>query len=189
MHLFRHEADTTPLTPPDNETTEHILATIEQLQLDKDEVMVVGSAALVLYGAKLNTYDPVFRRDTPRPGDVDFGSTPGYMEHLYQHGSPSGISGIVKPVGNRQTILQFSTDHLPVDVITRYNSDRHDIAEYDSRFRKLMRRHSRPLAGSSVGIADESYILHELRSHGRVDPKAAADLRAFRIALEKSRNR
>lgn len=40
-----------------------------------------------------------------------------------------------------------------------------------------------------VRVATAEVIERELRSRARLDRKAAADLRAFRIALENSRNR
>lgn len=184
MGLFKNKNELPHLTPANTEASATVLETIERLQLDPDETMVVGSAALALYGAILSNYDPLTGESKPRPGDVDFASTASYMDHLYQNGTPTGLEAVIKPVVNRQTILRVETGALPADVITRYD-ERHSMERYDARFRKVIAERSRRIEGTGMRIADYELIERELRSNAKFDQKAASDLAALRQTGQK----
>lgn len=179
MGLFsRNKHETTPLIVPQSETTARIMATIEHLQLDQDEVVLVGSAALVLYGATLGQYDPIKDQYTERPGDVDFAASPEYMQKVFAEGAPSGTKPSRKDVHNNQTVVQIDTPYLSADLITRFQEDRDDLSQYSTKFRQRLGKHSRPIAGTGYRIATSRSIEEELRRNFS-DPKAQQDLAAF----------
>jgi hypothetical protein len=178
--FFRKKNELSPLVPSDNTINERILRTIEQADLDPQEVMVVGSAALLLYGAELDFYDPDLGEIRERPGDVDFASTASYMEDLFANGTRSGAVAIRKPSDNkRQVMLRIKTDFLPVDVITRYR-DGGNMERYDERFRRaVLARSSRPIDGASARVATPSYLRGELKFNAPLYAKASQDSMAF----------
>jgi hypothetical protein len=92
VFLRRSSSEPTPLVPPDTEVAGRVMQTIDRADLDPEHVMLVGSAALALYGTHLSTYDPgLCRHVEERPGDVDFLSTTQYMEALYATGEHAGL--------------------------------------------------------------------------------------------------
>jgi hypothetical protein len=175
-----------PLVPiniahePSDSLPRLVVDTIDRLQLDPEDFVVVGSAAPVLYGVT-----PPQQPDDkgPRPGDVDLAATHHLFSSLYEQGqTPSDVAMEPKidHVGTRQMILRGHSDAslLPVDIITRFNADRHKPAKYDNGFRKHFQANSIVVPGTENGIrvASPAHITRELKSYSRFDAKAADDL-------------
>ncbi|QQS21557.1 hypothetical protein IPM09_03455 [Candidatus Saccharibacteria bacterium] len=166
----------TPLVPADTPTAERVLRSAEYLGLDPSQTMLVGSAALCIYGVELDTNDPLIQQSWPRPSDLDFASTPLYMNHLAAHGTPTGLEAHLKPTHNpSQTILTISTKELPADIITRFRPGRDNLLSYHKRFLAYLEQHSRPVEGTAIRIITQPAALKELQSHS-LDPKVARDL-------------
>lgn len=173
-------------TPPDS-VQRQIINTVEQLELDKnDHFIIVGSAALALYGII-----PPAQWDEdhkPRPGDVDLAVTHALISALYKNRrTPSGVPVRRKEdhVHTRQTILQvdphaIDPPHLPVDFITRFNPKIHRPDKYDAGFGKHFESNSHVVpGGNGIKVATLHHIRNELHSRKHLDPKARDDLSAL----------
>ncbi len=177
------------------------MRTLDELrELNPAEVMLVGSAALALYGANLPQYDSLTGKSGTRPGDIDLATTGQYTDDLYQLGisTPGGITYAERrpqdieaeqggpPIHSsrrRDTILQLHGLSMPVDVITGYH-DGDNLQRYDDAFRRIIARNSVPLQGSAVRIATPKYMKDHLSLRARGgDLKAQSDLRSFSQAL------
>ena len=176
--LRRNTPEHQLLQPGESAEADQVYATLEQAPVNPEEVLLVGSAALVLYGATLSSYDPVTARHAPRPGDVDFVATVDHMEDLYQQGI-----GRPRPLAHsRSTVLRVDTPALPIDLISRYHSGssrRHDQKLYQTIHA------SRSIAGTAIRIATPQHLIHELKGRRTLDPKASQDLAALQKALQK----
>ena len=82
-------------SPERTDATDKVFGTIDQLKLDRDEVIIVGSAALALYGVTPPSGHDA-KKNKARPGDVDFVSTQGYYTELERNGTASGLSAKTK---------------------------------------------------------------------------------------------
>lgn len=176
------------ITPADTPATEAILHTINHLQshegetLDPEKVVLVGSAALTLYGVQLQPapHTP----ETPRPGDVDLATDMRYARLLEatghvtkKHGNVSGISS--------GTVFTLNADlPLPVDVIGREKplfTTKRPLTEV-----------SIPIEGSDISIAPLSRIkrllaIRERNERGMSGSSAGQDLRALHEHLRATR--
>jgi hypothetical protein len=160
-----------------------IIDTVEQLELDKkNDFVIVGSAALALYGIT----PPTQYNSRPRPRDVDLAVTYGLITSLYEEGyTPSGIP-ISKKEGHhpRQTILEahpndIDSSLLPVDFIIRFNPKIHNPEKHDDGFRKHFASNSLVIPGTDgIKVASLKHIRKELK-HRHFDHKAHDDLSAL----------
>ena len=176
MRFFpsRAPSESSPLVVADNEITRKIIETHDQyLQLDPERTMLVGSAAMALYGIHLSDYDPLSDTKITRPNDLDFAANPLYMEDVCANGTKKGLAANVKSQGSDQTILRVDTPLLPADLITRFDDDG-DIESFSRKFQAALDRNSRPVDGSELRIITPTKMLRELRRNS-FDPKAAAD--------------
>ncbi len=177
MSLRRRGNTIHRFSPDHSNTTSRILRTAEELSLVRDEVILVGSAALALYGVYLAA-DPLRPTSrTPRPGDADFVSTLGYAQHLAQEGTPTGLVGRRKPNVSGPPILQIATRELSADIIPH---NPHASDRMDQQFRERIDRESVEVDGSNLRVATPQKLAQELRGRARVDRKAASDLNALR---------
>ena len=176
MSLFRRNTtDHSPLVPADTPATEHIYATLEHAPIDPEHVLLVGSAALALYGATL-------RDDSlgvPRPGDVDFVATVEHMEDLYRQ-----KVGYERPIPHsKSTVLRIDTPVLPIDLVSRYRGG--SPTAYDEKLRRTMHAASRPLADTAFRVATPHLLQRELRRRQHNDSKARQDLIALKVATRR----
>lgn len=173
--LRPNRAEYGPLIPPNTAAAEKVMATIDRVQLDPKQVMLVGSAALVLYGSRLHN-DTII--ENSRPSDVDFLATTNYMESLNATGKHAGLLVTHKP-GYTNSVLRLDSEPLPVDLISNYRGDM-PPSEFDQDRYALFAHVGRPLAGTAIRIASPEHIKRELRAR-RVD-KSRRDLKDFKAA-------
>lgn len=178
MFNLNKKNDLKPLEPADTPETERILNTLEKIAINPDEVMLVGSAAMALYGIRLYPVDPLTNKYHQRPSDIDFASTASYMEQLHGDRQLSQYVVTRKPDIGNQTILRVASDPMPIDLITRFR-DGSGMEAYDQRFRAQMIKKSRPLQGSVVRVATLDTLYHSLKSNSRFDRKAIHDLNSL----------
>lgn len=167
-----------------------IIDTIRSADLDPQQYMLVGSAALTLYGIDLINH----QTNLQRPHDVDLAVTAAlYKELLENKQSPSGLRvGTKKKYvgnfipGNSQHILQARPDKidsslLPIDLITRYKSD-FTVDEYDAGVRRHFDKNSHTIPGTNgIRIASLGHIATELvRNSNRGDVQFDNDLYAVK---------
>lgn len=187
VFLRRSSSEPTPLVPPDTEVAGRVMQTIDRADLDPEHVMLVGSAALALYGTHLSTYDPgLCRHVEERPGDVDFLSTTQYMEALYATGEHAGLAVTQRLGQSTGPVLQLDSTPLPIDLISRYKGG-DSLVQFDKYRRELFARVGRPLAGTAIRIASPTHIKKEL-ARRLVDLKARRDLEDFKVALRQRKS-
>lgn len=195
--LRKNKHDATPIVPIDTDINRRIMQTLESLQLDPQEVMLVGSAALTLHGVELLPYSAPGEhpsRALVRPTDIDLASTASYMERVNSVGTPSGFRFSRKPTEqayNAQTILRsvggYEAPTMPVELITRFRENRDDIARYDRKFRERIQNAGRPLGDTALRIISLEAAAKDISAAARYEPKAQQDLTAIRQHLAKSR--
>ncbi len=142
--------------------------------------MLVGSAALHCYGAKLLPYDPLTGRMHERPHDVDLVATPSYMNTLYEEQCQRALVVAEKQLlGARGPVLHVQTpeDLFDIDLISQFN-DYDSFEKQDANRRKLIQKVGRPLAGTAILIASPEHIDRTLKRRAS-DPKARQDRRSF----------
>lgn len=191
MGLFsKRNNNTAPLIPADTPAARKVVETLQSIDLDPNEVMLVGSAALALYGVELALVaDPIRDYATPkeRPGDLDFLSTVHYIEQLYAHGTQrlpkftkkSDDSGL--STHNTATIIRapaVTKDTLPIDIITPFQETRHNPNTLDKKLRERILA-SRAIAGTAFrAITLEAAVSSMRTAHN--DPKVERDLAEIR---------
>ena len=160
-----------------------IISSVEQLDIDLARSVLVGSAALKLYGVEL---------PGNRPGDVDLTLDASQFIELYEaRKTPSGLS-LAPMVENRNpkfSILEIPGDQarLPVDAITQFDARTTSQAHYDKKFQAHYQKHAVTLPGASgVRIATPDYLRRTLKAQSG-DPKHRADLAAFERAERTAR--
>lgn len=163
-------------SPERTDATDKVFGTMEQLKLDRDEVILVGSAALALYGVTPPSGHDA-KKDKARPGDVDFVSTLSYASELDMNGTPSGLTGHAKKNLSGPPILVIPTRLLSADIIAH---DRHASERSDKHFRQRIARDSVAVDGTNMRVATPAKLKQELASRARLDSKARADLVALR---------
>lgn len=171
----RSRSEQHPLTPANTPIASRILRTYELLGVDPDHAMLVGSAAMALYGITPSSYDPVLHAARERPSDLDLATDPLYMSDVFTHGTATGLSAIRKFVTSPQTVLRVNTPEMPVDLITRFRDGRNAIEQYSARFMHHLSQTSRPIDGSELRVITPTALLAEL-ARNNLDPKAASDL-------------
>ena len=154
--------------------TERIHSTLESLGIGRDSLLVVGGAALALYGIR-------------PPSDVDILVPAGLFVDMHRdEQTPSGTP-LLRSAHRRTYVLAapaVDDRRLPVDIICDYQTyPGSSIRGYDEQFRERV-------AGSPV--SDEGWhhlTLEELftqcRSQGP-NQKARDDIRRIRSRLKKS---
>lgn len=171
-----------------SESLEHrIISSVEALDLDPSRFIIVGSAAIALYGIAPPEY--VYDPEHPRPHDVDLATgASAYAELIVSGRTPSGVPLVEKPILSkvsgyisRATPVDTDVSLLPVDIITRFNPIKNNPKQYDEGFHRYFSQHSIPLPGSSskIRVASPHYIEQELVRNS-LDPKYALDLATFR---------
>lgn len=188
MSRIFHRPDLSLLRPAETPAAGAVLDTLKQTNLDPREVLLVGSAALALYGVILEN-DPYIDLDqqATRPGDVDVLSTGSYARSVYDGLKHKGLDVRLKTENtNRATILRVDSSPLPLDVITYYNPH-NSMQRYDERFRAKVDRDSRAIEGAGgIRVATERKIEQELA--GRVkELKSKTDLANLRNHLRTRR--
>lgn len=196
MDLFRKNKNidrVSPLTPADSPAAERVLRTYELLELDYSQMMLVGSAALTLYGVELLPFDPIDGENTfaPRPSDLDFATRATYMQQLYDPAkpdtaqtTPNGLAMRAKIMTAGRRGLHITTPELPVDLLSNFRDGRDNLARYDAEFRRYLAANSRPVEGTTMRIITPEAMHTELLKRQRtgMDPKAATDLADLRRA-------
>lgn len=174
-----------PLIPANTPVAHKVMETLRSLEgrIDPDEVMLVGSAALVLYGVRLHSFDdPISGRSGKnRPGDLDFTATVEHMDTLFARGDFT-LKENIDP-HTIQTVLHSDArtpNELPVDVITRYQDGRQDPSKYDTALRKHIRT-AHTIGSTAFRIISLDEAISSLQSSFK-DPKAQLDLAAARQA-------
>lgn len=190
-----------PLTPADTEAASKVLETIQSLELDPDELVLVGSAAIALYGLTLRSDrspipTPLGQPDIQpepklRPGDVDLLATGAFASQLYEQGHLSGhalhVGGHSARIGDA-VLRTDSTVPLPVEVIVDKAAARSPLGRYSRKFSAYMDAHSRPIAGLAGGprVATPYMIREDLYQRSTaLDTKATSDLNQFNAHLER----
>ena len=163
-------------SPERTDATEKVYKTLDQLRLDRDEVILVGSAALARYGV-LPPSGHDAKKNKARPGDVDFVSTQGYYAELERNGTASGLTARVKKNLGGPPILLIPTRILSADIISH---DRHASERSDAKWRQKISRESVAVDGTNMCVATPAKLKQELASRARLDSKARADLIALR---------
>lgn len=176
MALFqRNTTDHSPLIPAETLATEQIYGTLEHAPIDPEQVLLVGSAALALYGAVLGGG----MLDANRPGDLDFVATVEHMEDLYQQ-----KLGYERHIPHsKSTVLRIDTPVLPIDLVSRYRGG--SPTAYDEKLRRTMHAASRPLADTAFRVATPHLLQRELRRRQHNDSKARQDLIALKVATRR----
>lgn len=185
-----------PLAPPENDKTALIMDTLERVQLDPESVLLVGSAALTLYGAQLDISSAPFTDYSRRPSDLDFLATPCYMEEVYRDGEYNGLSVARKVVSRTSTTVirigardsdTLDTLQLPIDLLSTYiergASGRHSKEAFNARQKKRFVRIGRPIDGTPIHVLRSKHLQRELKRRSTSE-KALSDLRALNRALK-----
>lgn len=181
----KNKKNEVPVVPPDTSKTAQILRTFEHSELDPSRVVLVGSAALYLYGAELETEERALLSAVHthgRPRDLDLAALPSYMRELEARAYNHGLLGSPGEETIGQTIVKLKPvepDDLPIDLITSFTQKRGNIEYHDRKFYKGMSKHSRPVVGTNMRITSPGVIEKELKRRARLDPKAAADLASW----------
>ena len=154
--------------------TERIHSTLESLGIGRDSLLVVGGAALALYGVR-------------PPSDVDILVPAGLFVAMHkEQQTPSGTI-LQRGAHGKDYVLAAPAangHHLPVDIICDYQTyPGSSIRGYDEQFRERV-------AGSPVSSEGWHHLtLKELftqcRSQGP-NQKARDDIRRIRSRLKKS---
>jgi hypothetical protein len=176
------------IDPSRQAIAERVIGTAERLDLDPAQAVLVGSAALLMYGVQLPE-----NYGAQRPSDVDLSvSTALYNQLAEAEATPSGLP--VVDGNNRNlpsnifTIPAGNSDALPVDVINRFKPrGMVTVAEYDKRFAE---KPYNVIDGTNLRIATLGQIYRELRHNKSVnngydiDNKPTADFWAFKQAMQ-----
>lgn len=173
------------LTPANTPAARKVMDTLRSLEgrIDPNEVMLVGSAALVLHGVKLHSFDDPISGESGknRPGDLDFTATVEHMDALFARGDFTLKDN--RDSHNMQTVLRSdaqTVNELPVDVITRYQDGRHNPDRYDASLRKHIAT-ARIIGDTAFRIVSLQEAISSLQTSFN-DPKAQLDLAAARRA-------
>ena len=182
MPRFRQK---TPELPLISDVGEHlIIRTLEASPIDPEQVILVGSAALTLYGVDLPRVDP----NKDRPEDIDLATSPIYISEVYMKGGFHEKDELTKQMIIRQA--QCASGFLPIELICRYRNYRGGgPAGYTQRFAKFWAANSQDIPGSRFHIATTAVIAAELENRAGsfrtiLDQKAAQDLASLRSFIE-----
>jgi len=188
LSIFRPGQERAGTQPPidlDSEINQRIIESIEATDIDLERCMLVGSAALALYGVRLG----LGPNGSPRPSDVDLAASPVMMHELMDQGqTPSGMGITKKGFNSSRTVLRIASDEhdprlLPVDLLARVTSDdeRRTVLKFDRKFiAKTLPRSSTVVPGTNIRIATPRHIAEDLYQTAGLDPKAQGDLNAIR---------
>lgn len=194
------------VVPPENEATKRVIETICSLELDPDQVLLIGSAALTLYGLTMNPYAGIPSDERPtqfdeetgeqyvippqpsspenarlsRPNDVDLAVSEPYIIDAYNNVVLKTVSKVPQDVrsGHRgRRVLTLSTQPLRTDL----------IASGNGRAFKKAHEQGRIIEGTQgIRIASPSLLKSELEyraaNGGWGDPKARDDLNQIKSA-------
>jgi len=191
-----------PLRVPDINTFEpnsverRIIDSADQLGLDPEHSVLVGSAALVLYGVQLPQLDPLSpNKNVVRPSDVDFSVDASHFIELYDNGHTPGGAPVEFKADNANKRFSILTagarpksQALPADLITRYSADYGSVRRFDRNFQKHYRKNSTVIPGTNgLRVATPEYLKQTLKTQS-IDPKYLADLQAFEAHETRSQN-
>ena len=184
MALFKNKHhESTPLIPASSAEAEQVLATLERTDIDPTQVLLVGSAALALYGA---TLERDFTTGEPRPGDVDLLASTTYASQLY-----AAERGTIKDLvnNNHLTVLRLSDgEPLPIDIITAPRDSLNTNA-YDQRLYKRIQE-GRQIEGTDYRVLSLAHLIKAKKADmPAYDPKAASDLASARATLTRIQRR
>lgn len=149
-----------PELPLTSNVSEHpIVGALEASSIDPEQVVLVGSAALALYGVGLSQVDP----DKSRPEDIDLATSPLYISEVYKQGGFCKKDELTRQTVIRQT--QWASGSLPIELICRYRNDRGGgPAGYTQLFAKFWAANSRSIPDSQFRIATTAVIAAELKN-------------------------
>lgn len=185
--MFRvfHCSEHAPLRPAATPAAERVLETLERCDLNPEDTLLVGSAALALYGVTLSPHaDRDVTNPVERPGDVDVLSTASYAEDVFDGREHAGFA-VRKETENTNfaTFLRVNSAPLRLDIITYYKGG--SMARFDARFRARIARDSREIEGAhGIRVATERKLGQELAGRYR-DPKAQRDLAELHRAISR----
>lgn len=180
MFSSKRSHEVQSLAPDDSDVSALIIETIDHLKLDPRETILLGSAALSLYGVTLDEHDAVSTPDSRRPSDLDFASTASYMNQLYTGGTPSGLRAELKTShAPKYTILHIDTPAMPVDITTTYQAGSPGMLKHDNKLRQRIERYAVPIDGTDMRVAAPNDLAKILK-YNSSDPKARQDLAALR---------
>ena len=183
MFGSRRKYETQSLSPADSAASASIMETLECLQLDPRETILLGSAALTLYGVTLREYNSVSNPDSQRPSDLDFASTADYIEELYANGTTSGLHTEKKDPRTHSrkygAILRIDTPALPADITTTYKEKWANREQHDRRLRQRIERDGVQIDGANMRVASPQALAEILADISAV-PKSRQDLSVLR---------
>lgn len=188
----RRLREAVPLNPGQMDAVgKRVLETINNLELPKDRFVLVGSAALVMYGITPPSHEN--KKPGPRPHDVDLTISGKTFAELAQAGqTPNGVLVADKNVyaGSRKLILTAnSTDnHFPVDLITSYSPrSGKSLDAHDTGFNRHYQTKAHTIPETTIRVASLEHIATELRRNRHIDQAAALDYREL-LKHQVSRN-
>lgn len=159
-------------TAPNSRALERVVRTIESLGLDSKPIVLVGSAALAAYGINLG-------RDRPHDADL---TVPGslFLQLDNTSRTPSGqpLERKLGASNNLQSILvapPLNEDAMPVDIISRFNPTKQNVAANEAAFLEHYRAHSHLIPGTRVSVASLDYLAKELKLRSPKDTAAQYD--------------
>lgn len=185
LSIFRPSPESTQPVGVNSEIGHRIIESVEAAGLDLERCMLVGSAALALYGITLGPDE----HGSPRPSDADLAASPFMMHELFEDGETStGVNVRLKDNNSSRTTLRIDTpslrpDLLPIDLITRVNTsdEARNVRKFDKKFiTQTLPQASSIIPGTRIRLATPAHIAKDLKLGGVEDIKAANDLRKLR---------
>ena len=174
-----------------------IVRTIDRLGIDPSRAVVVGSAALTLYGVELQDRIDGIARSRPHDVDLSVDVTTFLSQCEAEQArlkkdceTPPSLK-LAKDLN--QTLLTIPAkdpNHLPVDIITRYQGqdEKKSIQKYDAGFASYYRKNSLQLPGSNgIRVITQDRLVAELEKHRFLDEKYDRDLWSYYEARNKKR--
>lgn len=181
------------ISPVWSPKAEEIVETLNHSGLNPEHTLLVGSAALVLYGANLSSDE--LHPETPRFGDVDLSTTANHAKEIFDSRLDSDSPLVIK-TGNQnnmtRTVIRMDAKPLPIDIITAplsLSGDERALAKHDKRIHDRIQS-SPKIAGMDFRIAslDDIIKLKKLDAAAN-DPKAQLDLHSAYDAMARINNR
>lgn len=184
-----------PLEIHKDDLAQRIIETSQSLDLDPARSLIVGSAALYLYGIMPpSVTDPIARKHpTDRPGDVDHAVSAMLFNEIFTknqtaNGTPVS-SAAMRHYGEQYALAvePGSPRLLKSDIIARYNG-RIEPEESEQRF-IAYHKNAPTIPGTTVRVAELNVVYDELEHRSRADPKSLEDFNALRSYIRNHKKR
>lgn len=184
-----------PLAVEEDDLAQRIVETSRALDLDPTRSLIVGSAALYLYGIlPPMIIDDVSRKHpSVRPGDVDISvSALLFNETFVNYQTPSGAlpSNVNMSQYDGQHTLRVKPDNsrlLEADIISRYDG-KMELEEQEKRF-IAYHKDAPTIPKTDIRVASLDTVYVELKRRSQAaDPKAREDFKAMRDYIWNHKN-